>query len=149
MHANSAHKHALAEVLSDPATLSRVADTKAAAEVAVLSTFLSLMASQPDRVTYGYAHVVAAMQQGALDKLLLSDNLFRARSVARRRQYVGLVEAARAAGAGVHVFSSLHVSGEQLARLGGVAAVLRFPLPLEMEEEEEEEEDGKGEEGRG
>jgi protein pelota len=124
-----------------------VSDTKAAAEVAVLSTFLSLMASQPDRVTYGYGHVMAALEQGAMDKLLLSDNLFRARSVAKRRQYVGLVEAARAAGAAVHVFSSLHVSGEQLARLGGVAAVLRFPLPLEMEEEEEEEEEEEGQGG--
>ncbi len=29
----------------------------------------------------------------------------------------------------VRVFSSLHVSGEQLAQLTGVAAILRFPCP--------------------
>ena len=43
------------------------------------------------------------------------------------------------AGAGVHIFSSLHVSGEQLSRLSGVAAILRFPLPIDIEEEGEEE----------
>lgn len=142
MHANSAHKHALAEVLADPATLARVADIKAAAEVAALATFLTLMASQPDRVTYGYKHVVAALEQGAIDKMLLSDNLFRARTIARRKQYVGLVEAAKEAGAVVHIFSSLHVSGEQLALLGGIAAVLRFPLAIELDDEDSEEEEG-------
>ena len=29
----------------------------------------------------------------------------------------------------VFVFSSSHVSGEQLAQLSGVAALLRFPMP--------------------
>ncbi len=32
------------------------------------------------------------------------------------------------------IFSSLHVSGEQLALLSGVAAILRYPLP-EIEDE--------------
>ena len=31
----------------------------------------------------------------------------------------------------MHVFSSMHVSGEQLASFSGVAAVLRFPCTLE------------------
>lgn len=33
--------------------------------------------------------------------------------------------------------SSLHVTGEQLHQLGGVAAILRFPLEIDAEEEEE------------
>ncbi len=38
------------------------------------------------------------------------------------------------------IFSTMHVSGEQLAQLTGVAAILRFPMP-EIEDEEEEEPD--------
>ncbi len=33
------------------------------------------------------------------------------------------------------VFSSLHVSGQQLDQLSGIAAILRFPLP-DLEDEE-------------
>lgn len=38
-------------------------------------------------------------------------------------------------GSNVLIFSSMHVSGEQLSALGGVAAILRFPLH-ELEDEE-------------
>ena len=124
------------------AYVTRVSDTTAAAEVKVLATFFSLLSEQPQRVTYGYKHVLVAAEQGAIERLLLADDLFRAQHVGKRRQYVSLVEGAREANAGVHIFSSLHVSGEQLSRLSGVAAILRFPLPIDVEEEgggEEEE----------
>jgi protein pelota len=41
----------------------------------------------------------------------------------------------RAGGGEALVFSSLHVSGEALNQLSGVAAILRFPLP-ELEDME-------------
>ena len=100
-------------------------------QVGALSDFFGLMASQPERVTYGFRHVAHACEQHAIEKLLLTDDLFRAQTVARRTQYVSLVEQARDAGAAVHIFSSLHVSGEQLSRLSGVAAILRFPMPID------------------
>jgi hypothetical protein len=42
----------------------------------------------------------------------------------------------RAKGGRVVNLSSLHVTGEQLHQLGGVAALLRFPLEIDAEEEE-------------
>ena len=51
----------------------------------------------------------------------------------------------RANGGDAKVFSSLHVSGEQLSKFGGVAAVLRFPLVLEEAEEEAEAEEAAAE----
>ena len=88
-------------------------------------------------------------EQGAIDRLLLADTLFRAQHVQRRAQYVALVEAAKAAGAAVHIFSDLHASGEQLAGLGGVAALLRYPMPQldELMQEENEGDVGEGEDG--
>jgi len=53
----------------------------------------------------------------------------RAQDVAVRQRYVALVDGARDSGGVVRIFSSLHVSGEQLGQLSGVAAILRFPLP--------------------
>ena len=130
-HASSAYKHALHEVLTDPAVAARISDTKAAGEVIALRDFFAMMNKEPDRVQYGFNYVRHASEQGAVEKLLLADSLFRVQHVAKRAQYVELVEACKAAGATVHIFSDLHASGEQLSKLGGVAALLRFPLPIE------------------
>ena len=43
----------------------------------------------------------------------------------------------------VFVFSSMHVSGEQLDQYTGVAATLRFPMPEVLQEEEESEEESE------
>ena len=48
---------------------------------------------------------------------------------------MALVDAVRGAGGEALVFSSMHVSGEQLNQLSGIAAILRFPLP-DLEEQE-------------
>ena len=61
--------------------------------------------------------------------------LVRVNNIARRKKYAALVESVTAAGGEALVFSSCHVSGEQLNQLTGVAAICRFPLPgLEDEE---------------
>jgi protein pelota len=151
-HASSAYKHALQELLLDPAVAARVADTRAGAEINALREFLDWMSSDPDRVTYGLRHVRAAGEQGAIAKLLLVDSLFRAQNVQRRAEYVQLVEACKAARATVLIFSDQHVTGSQLRQLSGVAAILRFPLPLEDLEEEDdddEEDEASGDDASG
>lgn len=50
-----------------------------------------------------------------------------------------MVNDARSIGADVFILSSLHVSGEQLSQLTGVAALLNFPAP-QIEDEIEKEE---------
>mmetsp|Transcript_16210 Transcript_16210/g.23836 ORF Transcript_16210/g.23836 Transcript_16210/m.23836 type:complete len:411 (-) Transcript_16210:957-2189(-) len=132
--ASSGHKHALEEVLSDPAIMSKIEDTKVAREVSVLQQFMRMMDTDPDRAYYGYNHVNKAQEALAIDSLLISDKLFRADNVKTRRMYVDLVEQVREAGGKVYLFSSMHVSGQQLTQLSGVAAILRYPMP-EVDEE--------------
>merc|ERR1712083_1145216 len=57
------------------------------------------------------------------------DSLFRNANVKMRREYVDMTETVKEMGCTVHIFSSQHVSGEQLAQLSGIAGILRFPLP--------------------
>jgi protein pelota len=83
----------------------------------------------PDKAYYGYDHVAKAHQQLAIDSLLVTDELFRASDVATRKRYVQLVEGVRQNGGHTYVFSSMHVSGQQLQQVSGVAAILRYPLP--------------------
>jgi protein pelota len=120
----------------DPAVAARLADTKAQAEVKALQAFYEMLANDAARAYYGLKHVEKANEQQAIDTLLMSDSLFRSKDVAERRRYVRLVESVRDQCGTVHIFSSLHVSGEQLQQLSGVAAILRFPVP-EIEDEDE------------
>ncbi|GAX81344.1 hypothetical protein CEUSTIGMA_g8775.t1 [Chlamydomonas eustigma] len=127
-HASSAYKQALKEVLSAPGIATRIKNTKAAREVAALQDFYKMMSEDAARAFYGPGHVFAAAELGAIQTLLISDNLFRINSVEKRQRYVALVDGVVEAGGEALVFSSMHVSGEQLAQLSGIAAILRFPL---------------------
>lgn len=134
VHASSGFKHSLKEVLSDPAVVARISDTKAAGEVKVLETFFTILQTDPARAFYGRKHVEKANEAQAIETLLISDKLFRCQDVVLRKEYVELVESVRESGSDVKIFSSLHVSGEQLELLTGIAAILRFPMP-ELEDE--------------
>lgn len=88
-----------------------------------------MLHTDQDRAYYGYKHVIAANANHAVETLLLTDELFRNQDIATRRKYVELVESVRANGGIVRLFSSLHVSGEKLGQISGIAAILRFPMP--------------------
>ncbi|XP_067030440.1 protein pelota homolog isoform X1 [Acropora muricata] len=135
VHSSSGHKHALKEVLADPTVTARLAETKAAGEVKALNTFFSVLQTEPDRAYYGIHHVEKASEASAVETLLVTDELFRSTDLPTRKRYVKLVESIKDNGGDVRVFSSLHVSGEQLGQLSGVAAILRFPMP-EIDSEE-------------
>jgi protein pelota len=133
---SSGHKHALEEIFADPAIMAQMSDTKFAKEVEVLGKFMKMMNDDPDKAYYGYDHVLKAHEQLAIDSLLVTDELFRNSNVKTRKQYVKLVESVRDAGGNVYIFSSMHVSGQQLQQVSGVAALLRYPLP-DLDELEE------------
>jgi protein pelota len=136
VRASNGHKYALEEVFADPNIMQRMNDTKVAKEVEVLHKFMRMMDIDPDRAYYGFAHVQKAQEQQAVDSLLVTDELFRSSNVKTRRQYVDLVENVRANGGNVYVLSTMHVSGQQLHQVSGVAAILRYPLP-DLDELEE------------
>ena len=71
-----------------------------------------------------------ANEELAIDSLLISDELFRSQDIATRKKYVELVESVRERGGTVYIFSTMHVSGQQLQQVSGVAAILRYPLPV-------------------
>ncbi|XP_077995484.1 protein pelota homolog [Glandiceps talaboti] len=137
VHASSGFKHSLKEILSDPAIAAKLSDTKATGEVRALEDFYKMLQIEPDRAFYGINHVEKANESSAIETLMISDELFRSQDIPKRRRYVALVESVRDGGGDAKIFSSLHVSGEQLNQLSGVAAILRFPLPEISDEEED------------
>ncbi|CAH3108787.1 unnamed protein product [Pocillopora meandrina] len=126
-HSSSGHKHSLKEVLADPTVTARLADTKknrCFGEIVQIFNRASVISS-----LISVTHVEKANEALAIETLLVTDELFRSTDLPTRKRYVKLVESVKENGGEVRVFSSLHVSGEQLGQLSGVAAILRFPMP--------------------
>lgn len=148
VHSSSGHKHALTEILQDPGVQSKLADTKYAKEVQALDSFYKILGSDPSRAFYGYEYVIRASELGAIETLMVTDGLFRllnlirSSDVAERKRYIALVEQVKSMGGNVHVFSSLHTSGEQLTQLTGIASILHFGMP-DLEQEVQDAEDAK------
>ncbi|KAM9968223.1 hypothetical protein ACTFIW_002659 [Dictyostelium discoideum] len=135
-HSSSGHRYSLKEVLSDQAIVQQLSNTKAASEVKILNDFYDMLKKDPNRAFYGYEHVKKANERLAIETLLVTDELFRGKDVKTRKKYVDLVQSVKDNKGDVKLFSGLHVTGEQLSKLSGVAAILRYPLELEDEEEE-------------
>ncbi|CAH8502371.1 unnamed protein product [Schistosoma rodhaini] len=136
VHSSSGHKHALKEVLTDSVVMSKLVNTKATSEVTALNDFYQMLKTDQSRAFYGYKHVKSAADACAIDTLLITDALFRSRNLNERKQYVELVDQVKDNQGIVRIFSSLHVSGEQLNQLSGVAAILRFPIPEPVTDDE-------------
>lgn len=147
VHATSGFKHSLNEVLQDPAVLARITDTKAAEEVRALESFYKTLKNEPAKAFYGPKHVAVACEADAIEILLISDKLFRSQNIAQRKKHVELIDKVRESGGEVRIFSSLHVSGEQLDQLSGLCAILRFPMH-ELEDTDDDDSDSESDNGR-
>ena len=147
-HSSSGFKHSLKEILIDPLIQNKLTETKAASEVKALESFYHLLNTDPSKAFYGVKHVEKANEFQAIDILLISDKLFRSKDVNERKRYVRLVDTVRENRGDVKIFSSLHISGEQLDQLTGVAAILRFPVPeleeLQLDDDDDDEDDKNG-----
>ncbi|KAI4852882.1 hypothetical protein E4T44_01203 [Aureobasidium sp. EXF-8845] len=156
-HSASGHLHSLAEVMASPAVMSKLSDTRFAKETALMDKFFDLLRKDDGRAWYGPKEVETAVEKGAVGRgggaLLISSALFRAQDVAVRRRWVSLVDkVSQEHGGDVRVLSDGHESGKRLEGLGGIAAILTFPLDdmddVEGGEDIDIEEPANGIEGR-
>jgi protein pelota len=96
------------------------------------------------RAWYGLAPVTRAVHDGAVGPgggtLLVNNALFRNADPQTRKNYVSLVDKVKDAGGDVKILSSDHESGQRLDALGGIAAILTYPL-LDLDEDELEHDD--------
>lgn len=133
VHSSSGHLHSLNEVLASPEVRTRLQNTQYARETAVMDDFFALLRKDDGRAWYGPKEVEQAVGKGAVGRgggiLLINNSLFRSQDVATRRRWVALVDRVREAEGGeVRILSSDHESGRRLEGLGGIAAILTFPI---------------------
>ncbi|RKU47049.1 Translation factor pelota [Coniochaeta pulveracea] len=153
VHSSSGHIHALNEILKSPEVQSRMKDTKYGSETKMMDDFFKRLRNDDGRAWYGVKPVEKAVNEGAVGSgggvLMVNNSLFRNMDVATRKRYVGLVDKVKAAGGDARVLSSDHESGQRLDALGGIAAVLTYPI-FDLDESDDEEAGGdEGQNGEG
>ena len=90
-------------------------------EKQLMRTFFETLATQPKRVSYGSADVLRLVNLGAVDILLISENVDDALLTTYE-------EAAEKFGSTIEIVSIETEEGAQLKLLGGAAALLRYPV---------------------
>ena len=96
-------------------------DLQLAHEVRYLDELIARIARN-EPVAYGEKEVADAVKFGAVDTLLIADSGLRTPSV------TSIIEEAEQMRAGVVILSTRFEPGERLEKLGGIAALLRYPI---------------------
>ncbi|HMK53183.1 MAG TPA: mRNA surveillance protein pelota [Methanobacteriaceae archaeon] len=104
-------------ILDEMATEGRIVH-----EMRAMSKILEEIGKSSNLVTYGKEEVRAATEAGAVEELMVIDELIRRKDV---EKVMNMVENLRGK---VMVVSSEHEGGKQLTALGGMAALLRYPV---------------------
>ena len=97
-----------------------------------MDRFFELMRKDDARAWYGPKECEAAVDRGAVGKgggvLMISNSLFRNQEISTRKRWVKVVDDIKEQGGEVRVLSSMHESGKRLEGLGGIAAILTYPI---------------------
>jgi len=94
----------------------------------VMEEVLARLGRSSRDVTYGFDEVRKADVFGAVEKLLLADVTLREASDEKRRELEKLMREVEGKRGEIIVLSAENEAGEKLLGLGGIAALLRFPL---------------------
>jgi len=79
-------------------------------------------------ITYGLSGVEEAVQMGAVEKLIVADTALRDAEEDHRLKLETLMREVERQNAKVTVISTEHEAGSKLLSLGGIVALLRFPI---------------------
>lgn len=145
IHASSGNVYSLNEILKSKEVLSLMKERKSAAETKYLDELFERLRKEDGRAWYGIRPVDRSVTEGAVGRgggvLLINNDLFRSQDIATRKRYVAMVDKVKEDGGEARVLSSDHESGQRLAALGGIAAILTYPI-FDLEESDDAGEDG-------
>ncbi|MFQ5887225.1 MAG: mRNA surveillance protein pelota [Candidatus Hydrothermarchaeales archaeon] len=100
-----------------------VEESRVSYETMLMEKVLSEISKNTNLATYGIEEVKNAIKYGAIETLLLSDVFLR-----KYEAVDGLIEETKKRKGNVAIISTEHEAGERLEAIGGIAAVLRFPI---------------------
>ncbi len=125
---NSAGVAGIHEALRSGVFTKALKHVRIAEESRVLEEVLARLGKGTLDVTYGFTDVEKASGYGAVETLLLADVTLRETSDERRETLEKLMKGVEEKGGKITVISTEHEAGTKLLSLGGIAALLRFPI---------------------
>ncbi|MHC1580835.1 MAG: mRNA surveillance protein pelota [Methanopyraceae archaeon] len=125
----SADESGLVEMIRRGAVERVVEESRVAEEARHVEEVFKRIGRGDDTVAYGLEDCKRAAEFGAVETLLIADEVFRRAMVEGDEDVRELVEYVERTGGDVLIVSTEHEWGERLLELGGVAALLRFGLP--------------------
>jgi len=125
---NSAGLAGIQEALRSGVFTKAMKHVRIAEETRVMEEVLTRLGKSRLDVTYGLSDVEKASGFGAIARLLLADVKLREASDEKRIALEGLMREVEERGGEVTIISAEHEAGAKLLSLGGIAALLRFPL---------------------
>ncbi|MHA1615874.1 MAG: mRNA surveillance protein pelota [Candidatus Njordarchaeales archaeon] len=105
-----------------------LAEQRVAEETAKIEELLMHIGKNDRLAVYGYEEVKEALEMGAVETLMISMSLINTTDLNLRKRILELVKLAKATRSRILFVSTMHPAGKQFARLGGIAAILRYPI---------------------
>ncbi len=129
--ATSAEESAIYEVLRKGTIKTLQQDQRVFYETELMEEVMRRIGKDEPTVTFGLVEAQQAAQMGAIEKFLISDVKFRESCGDDRKTLEELLHGVEQAGGKIEIVSSLHPAGDQLLKLGGYVALLRYKLNLD------------------
>ncbi|KAK0637454.1 hypothetical protein B0T17DRAFT_482531 [Bombardia bombarda] len=153
VHASTGEVNSLNQVLKSPQVQATMLDKRFARETVLMDKIEAMVRANNGRAWYGASPVEKAVQEGAVGKgggiLLVNNAFFRSLDIPTRKRYVALVDKVKQDGGEAKILSSDHASGKRLDCLGGIAAILTYPMHDLDDDDDDEGGDDNGEMGAG
>ena len=105
-----------------------VTELKAETETRLVEALIEHIAKDDGLGAYGDEEVSNAVQYGAVEDLLITDKKLREGAEKERRWMDSLIRNTEKTRGSFHIVSTGHPAGDQLQRLGGIGAILRFRI---------------------
>jgi protein pelota len=125
---NSAGLSGIQESLRSGILTNVLQHVRVADEMKAMEEFLARLGKGKKDVTYGFNDVEKATTYGAVEKLLIADSTLRETTEEKRLALEKLMKEVESARGEIMVISTENEAGTNLLSIGGLAAILRFPL---------------------
>ena len=116
------------EALRSGVLLKAVAQLRIIDETETMEEVMKRLGKSETTITYGLAEVENAVQMSAVEKLIIADTMIRDSEEEPRLHLEALMRAVERRRGSVAVVSTEHEAGAKLLALGGIVALLRFPV---------------------
>ncbi len=125
---NSAGFSGIQESLRSGILFNALKDIRVGEEMEAMEIVLARLGKESGDVAYGFNEVERSTNYGAVERLLIADATLRESTDEKRKALETIMKRVEEAGGKVMVLSTENEAGTKLLSLGGIAALLRFPL---------------------